>query len=238
MTLWASTMQLPYLDPLYPEQSFPPLESALNEPNGLIAIGGCLSVPRILNAYRSGIFPWFGPEEPILWWSPDPRLVLYPSELIISRSLKKTIRQQVFELSFDQVFPEVMRQCAAPRANEDGTWITNDMFNAYNRLHDLGYAHSIEAWQNGKLAGGLYGIAIGKVFFGESMFHKQSNASKVAFCYLVSLLKNWGFEMIDCQVHTNHLASLGAQEISRQHFLTLITRLCAHSPSTHAWTLA
>ncbi len=228
-------MQLPLLDPSTPEQDFPAIESALSEPDGLLAVGGCLSPQRIIKAYQQGIFPWYNPGEPILWWSPDPRLVLFPEQLIISRSLRKTINKQLFKLSYDQAFPQVMQYCAAPRAKEPGTWITEEMYLAYTELHQQGIAHSFEAWFDDELVGGLYGIAIGQVFFGESMFHRTTDASKVAFCCLVQQLSQWGYQLIDCQVHSNHLTSLGAEEINRDDFSKLLTQYCSTPPVKLAW---
>lgn len=229
-------MQLPILDPLNPDQNFPALKSALTEPDGLLAAGGCLSSQRLINAYTLGIFPWFSPGEPILWWSPNPRLVLFPEKLIVSRSLKKTIRKVNFSITFDQAFPQVMQYCAAPRAEETGTWITEEMFVAYTRLHQQGVAHSFEAWFNGELVGGMYGIAIGQVFFGESMFHRKTDASKVALYYLVQHLSEWGYQLIDCQIHSPHLSSLGAEEIEREQFSSLLKRYCPIQPNNRAWT--
>ncbi len=228
-------MQLPILDPLNPDEDFPEIESALSEPDGLLAAGGCLSPQRIIRAYQQGIFPWFNPGEPILWWSPNPRLVLFPDQLIVSRSLRKTIRKELFILTSDQAFPQVMQYCAAPRSQESGTWITEEMYIAYTELFQQGVAHSFEAWFDGELVGGLYGIAIGQVFFGESMFHKKTDASKVAFCCLVENLSEWGYQLIDCQVHSNHLSSLGAEEINRENFSQLLAQYCPLPPSTSAW---
>jgi leucyl/phenylalanyl-tRNA--protein transferase len=188
--------------------------------DGLLAIGGDLSEKRLLLAYRMGIFPWFSDDQPILWWSPDPRLVLYPDEIRISKSLKKVIKKKMFHLTMDTAFEEVINACAqVPRADDQGTWIVKDMIDAYCRLHEAGFAHSVEAWYKGKLAGGLYGISLGKSFFGESMFTYMSNASKVAFAALVAYLRELSFDMIDCQVATAHLIRFGAIEISRDRFL-------------------
>lgn len=228
-------MPLTVLDTNNPEQEFPALNKALSVPDGLLAIGGCLSKKRLLNAYRHGVFPWFNPDDPILWWSPDPRLVLFPQKLIISRSLKKTLRKNIFSVTFDQVFDDVINACAEPRQQSTGTWITSEMNHAYRELHQLGMAHSVEAWHDGKLVGGLYGVAIGKVFFGESMFHTQTDASKVAFIYLVEQLQNWNYQMIDCQVHTSHLASLGAEEIKRNVFKKLLNQYCDTTAHPAAW---
>ena len=203
---------------------FPPLENALTSPNGLLAAGGDLSASRLLSAYRNGIFPWFNEDEPILWWSPDPRMVLFPNELKISRSLAKLIRKNNYTIQTDAHFVEVMQSCAAPRKDQQGTWIHPEMINAYSELHRLGLAHSVETWIDGALAGGLYGVALGKIFFGESMFSRSPNASKIAFAYLVRQLSKWEFAVIDCQVKTTHLASLGAREIPRHVFRQLLER--------------
>jgi leucyl/phenylalanyl-tRNA--protein transferase len=228
-------MQLSVLDPTQPKQAFPPIDQALEEPNGLIAVGGCLSPQRIVNAYRCGIFPWFNPGEPILWWSPDPRLVLYPEQLKVSRSLNKTLRKQRFEIRYDRAFSKVMQACADPRAKQSGTWITTDMHHAYNQLHQQGIAHSVEAWQDDELVGGLYGLAIGQVFFGESMFHRKTDASKVVFVNMVQQLTDWGYRLIDCQVSSDHLLTLGAEEIPRQKFIGLLQQLCRLHPHPSAW---
>jgi len=228
-------MQLVQLDSRNPGQTFPPLALALSDPEGLLAYGGCLSPQRLLNAYRHGIFPWYGPGEPILWWSPNPRLVLFPDKLQVSRSLRKTLRRQTFDVTFDMAFSKVMQECAAPREGQQGTWITQDMLAAYSELHRLGYAHSVEAWHDGVLAGGLYGVTIGRVFFGESMFHRQRDASKVAFVQLVQQLTNWGYRLIDCQVSSGHLLSLGAQAIPRTQFAELIADWCGTAAADNAW---
>jgi len=205
---------------------FPPLTDALTEPNGLIAIGGDLSAARLLSAYKQGIFPWFSEGEPIMWWSPDPRMVLFPDELKISASLKKTLRKNLFELRFNTAFREVMTACSeTPRYGQAGTWISNEMINAYCKLHDLGYAISMESWLDGKLVGGCYGVKIGRMFYGESMFHHVTDASKVAFVHLVEFLKNQGVGMIDCQMKTPLLASFGGREIARDEFMQNLTKL-------------
>ena len=198
---------------------FPSPNLALEEPNGLLAFGGDLSAERLLLAYRQGIFPWFNEGEPPLWWSPAPRMVLYPTEIKISRSLAKRIKRQEFQLTFNTCFNQVIEQCAISRQATTGTWITPEMQTAYNQLHTRGYANSVEVWQNKQLVGGLYGLALGGVFFGESMFSKVSDASKVALVTLTQHLQQQGFSLIDCQVYTDHLASLGAREISRELFL-------------------
>lgn len=197
---------------------FPALDKALREPNGLLAAGGDLSAARLLAAYRHGCFPWYSDGQPLLWWSPDPRTVLPPQELHLSRSLAKLIRQQRFEVSFDRDFAAVIQGCAGPRDYADGTWITTAMQQAYLELHRQGVAHSVEVWESGQLVGGLYGLAIGQLFFGESMFSRTDNASKVGFATLVGKLCEWGFVLIDCQMPTQHLHSFGARAIPRAEF--------------------
>jgi len=211
---------------------FPPVEHALRSPNGLLAAGGDLSAPRLLEAYRHGIFPWFNPGEPALWWSPDPRMVLVPGEFKISRSFAKVLRNAAFEVRCDTGFEQVMRGCAAPRSEQGGTWINEDMIAAYCELHRMGYAHSVEAWMDGKLVGGLYGIAIGRMFYGESMFSHAGNASKIALAHLARQLERWQFGMIDCQMNTAHLASLGAREIPRSEFIARLQELINCEPVT------
>ena len=212
---------------------FPPLQQALHVPNGLLAAGGDLSPSRLLTAYRSGIFPWFNVGDPILWWSPDPRMVFVPGEFRISRSLAKTLRNIRYEVRFDNAFEQVMRACAAPRSGQNGTWIHEAMIAAYRALHEAGNAHSVEVWQNGKLVGGVYGIAIGRMFYGESMFSSVTNGSKIALAHLARQLERWGFGMIDCQMYTPHLASLGAREISRTEFITRLQDLVNCEPVLH-----
>jgi leucyl/phenylalanyl-tRNA---protein transferase len=214
---------------------FPPLEQALDHPDGLIATGGDLSPNRIIVAYRLGIFPWYNDDEPILWWSPAQRMVLLPECLKVSRSLRKTIRKGQFTVTIDQNFRGVIQECAGPRRKQYGTWITTDMQEAYCQLHYDGLAHSVEAWYEERLVGGLYGIALGKVFFGESMFSRISDASKVAFAHFVWQLQGWGYELIDCQVKTDHLQSLGAIEIPRPQYRALLDRLCEMPGHTGAW---
>lgn len=226
---------LPFLDPDSNIQPFPPVSKALTKPDGLLAMGGCLSTQRLINAYTQGIFPWYSYGDPILWWSPDPRLVIFPENLHLSKSLQKTLRKQTFQVTFDTAFTQVIKACAAPRADESGTWLLPDMQQAYSRLHDEGHAHSVEAWYKGELVGGLYGIAIGQVFFGESMFHRKTDASKVAFVTLIQQLTGWGYQLIDCQVHTPHLISLGAQEITRSNFSSLLQQYHHCKPHTTAW---
>ena len=214
--------------PWLPRQPlFPPVESALNEPegpNGLLAAGGDLSPQRLLAAYRLGIFPWSSPGEPLLWWSPDPRMVLFPNELKISRSFAKVLRNRTYEVRLDTCFARVMAECAAPRDGNPGTWISPDMQAAYCRLHELGYAHSVETWIDGDLAGGLYGVALGRAFYGESMFSRARDGSKIALAHLCRYLEQRGFAVIDCQMKTEHLASLGAREIPRREFAAGLAR--------------
>lgn len=208
------------------ESCFPPVDTALAHPNGLLAKGGDLSLPRLLDAYRHGIFPWFSTGQPILWWSPAPRMVLYPQELNISRSMRKRLKQQDYEVRYNTAFREVMQACAETvRPDQDGTWITGPMIEAYATLQELGHALSAETWIDGQLAGGLYGVRIGRMFFGESMFHRVSNASKIAFIHLVQELQRQGCGLIDCQMHTSHLASLGAREIPRREFCRQLAEL-------------
>ena len=209
--------------------SFPPAHLAIKE--GLLAVGGDLSVDRLLMAYRSGIFPWYSEGDPILWWSPDPRLVLYPDELRISKSLRRFINKRVFQITFDQAFEGVIRGCAeTKRAYGEGTWITDEMKDAYCRLHRHGYAHSVEAWHSNKLVGGLYGVILGRVFFGESMFSQVSNSSKVAFVRLVQHLQRMNFKLIDCQVKTDHLMRFGAREVPRKLFLEQLEKAVDAKP--------
>jgi leucyl/phenylalanyl-tRNA--protein transferase len=204
---------------------------------GLLAVGGDLSVERLLLAYSSGIFPWYSDGEPILWWSPDPRLVLYPNELKISRSLRKVIRQDVFDIHMDRAFETVISECAQVRLeNQESTWIVDDMVRAYCRLHGAGFAHSVEAWQGNALVGGLYGVSIGKCFFGESMYTRVTNASKVALVALVEHVKPLGFAFIDCQIPTAHLFRLGAREISRSRYLGELTDALRYPTQKGQWT--
>lgn len=211
-------------------EPFPRLETALVEPNGLLAAGGDLSVARLRAAYARGIFPWFNPGDPILWWSPDPRMVLFPDELRVRRSLRKRLRRGGYEIRVNSAFRDVVRACAGPRDGQPGTWITNDMVEAYCALHAAGCAHSVETWIAGELVGGLYGIALGKAFFGESMFTRTSDASKIAFVHLVTQLGRWDFGLIDCQMRTDHLASFGAREIPRTQFAGRLGELIHSRP--------
>lgn len=207
---------------------FPPVTQALKEPDGLLAAGGELTSERLLAAYRRGIFPWFSPGDPLLWWSPDPRMVLFPDEFKLSDSLAKILRSGAFEVRTDTAFEQVMRACAAPRDGQNGTWIDEQMIAAYCALHRSGYAHSVETWQHGKLVGGLYGIAIGQMFYGESMYSRVSNASKIALAHLTRQYPS--IRMIDCQMHTPHLASLGAKLIPRDEFISRLEALLNCEP--------
>jgi len=221
------------LTPNDPDLRFPPAELA--SPEGLLAIGGDLRPERLLEAYRHGIFPWYSTGQPILWWCPDPRMVLFPDKLRISRSLGKTLRTGRFSVTLDTQFRRVMEACALPRPTQDGTWITPEMIEAYAQLHEIGCAHCVEAWIGDELVGGLYGIALGSMFFGESMFARAANASKVAFVHLVRQLQRWGFTLIDCQVTTAHLASLGAEEIARSEFLRLLAEALRGTDRRGRW---
>lgn len=221
---------------LPPEPLFPPVDTALGEPNGLLAAGGDLTPGRILAAYRRGIFPWFSPGEPILWWSPDPRMVLFPNEFKCSRSLVKTLRHKDYEVRLDTTFGAVMAACAAtPREGQNGTWISAEMQAAYGRLHELGFAHSVETWVGGRLVGGLYGIALGRAFYGESMFSHATDASKIALAHLCLHLRRLGFGIIDCQMETKHLASLGARPIARRDFIAHLDHLTAAGGEPGPW---
>ena len=212
-----------WLEPNNKHFAFPHPNKALTEPDGLLAVGGDLSAERIINAYLNGIFPWYVPGEPILWWSPNPRAVLFPEKFHRSKSLRKLINKKQFHCTIDHAFEQVIAACAhTPRKEQDGTWITDEMQNAYIHLHHLGLAHSAECWLGDELVGGLYGIGLGKIFFGESMFARKSNASKVAFAHLLDFLNESDYSLIDCQVTTDHLLSLGAEEIPRNEFLNLV----------------
>lgn len=216
---------------------FPPVETALRTPNGLLAAGADLSPERLIAAYSRGIFPWFSEGEPILWWSPDPRMVLFPSELKVSRSLAKTLRNRDYEVRSDTAFRAVMEACSAPRPGQIGTWISPQMLDAYVNLHELGIVHSVETWIGGQLAGGLYGVELGRAFFGESMFSRERDASKIALVHLVRHLAGRGVGMIDCQMATGHLASLGAREIARSEFSARLTELVKLPQALGRWQL-
>lgn len=227
---------IPWLDPQRPV--FPDPATALRDPDGLLAAGGNLSADTLLAAYRRGIFPWYAPPDPILWWSPDPRAVLIPDRLHVSRSMHKLIKRRPFTVSCDQAFREVMLHCAAPRRYTADTWISDEMIAAYTRLHQLGYAHSVEVWQQDRLVGGLYGLAIGRVFFGESMFSRVDNASKYAFILLARQLQQAGFALIDCQVASAHLQSLGACTLPRAEFQLRLQQAIDQPPLFSPWTPA
>lgn len=216
---------------------FPPLEHAMTDPDGLLAIGGDLSPARLLQAYKHGVFPWFNDEQPILWWSPNPRAVLFPGQIHCSRSLRKTINRATHEIRWDSAFDEVIMHCAnTPRHGQQGTWITREMINAYRQLFTLGYAHSIEVWRDATLVGGLYGISIGEVFFGESMFSLESNASKIALVALAERLQKWEFTLIDCQVGNAHLTTMGVRSIPRTTFANLLAQ-SVHIPPPKEWAV-
>lgn len=216
---------------------FPDIDLALAEPNGLLAAGGDLSPKRLIQAYSEGIFPWYEEGQPILWWSPNPRMVLSPEKLHISKSLQKTLNKSPYRVSLDTAFSEVMECCAIPRENSDGTWITEDMQTAYRELHAAGVAHSVEVWSQETLLGGLYGVALGQMFFGESMFSFASNTSKIALVTLVKQLQQWNYKLIDCQVSSEHLQSLGATEISRKEFKQQLADLLPRTGNVGLWEL-
>jgi len=222
--------------PVYMLSRNSPFPSPERAEDGLLAIGGDLSEPRLLSAYAQGIFPWYSKGEPILWWSPDPRLVLFPDEFTVTRRFERTLRAGKFHIAFDTAFPDVIRACAAiPRPGQDGTWITPEMINAYCRLHRAGYAHSVETWFDGELAGGLYGVSLGKCFFGESMFSLRPDASKTALAALVARARQWDFAFIDCQVETPHLERMGARNIPRHDFLRLLREALRHDTQRGRW---
>ena len=221
--------QIPWLNPS--NTTFPAPSLALREPNGLLAVGGDLSPDRILAAYQRGIFPWFNPGDPILWWSPSPRTVIYPSQLHVSKSLRKFLRAGTYRVTFDHCFSEIMYACAGPRRDSDGTWISEEIIAGYTALHHRGFAHSVEVWRDQELVGGLYGMVLGRIFFGESMFSRADNASKVGFAHLVQQLLAWNFQLIDCQVANDHLFSLGAVEIPREDFQQLLLNFVSETPN-------
>jgi len=223
------------LNPSNPNAPFPDVEAAETEPDGLLAVGGDLSVTRLLNAYRHGIFPWYGEGQPILWWSPNPRTVLFPSHLKISRSLRKTLRKRAYMATLDRAFGAVIQACAEPRPDGNGTWILPELMRAYAGLHRAGHAHSVEIWREDTLAGGLYGVALGRVFFGESMFSRARDTSKVALVHLVNVLSDWGYQMIDCQIYSPHLESLGAIQIPRSSFVEALHHWCPVPGRTGSW---
>ncbi|HOO70486.1 MAG TPA: leucyl/phenylalanyl-tRNA--protein transferase [Spirochaetota bacterium] len=213
---------------------FPPVELA--DPSGILAVGGDLSPERLLMSYSLGIFPWYSQGDPILWWSPDPRFVLFPDELRVSRTMRQVFRRNHFDITFDRAFEDVINGCKEPRRGHDGTWITGEMLSAYVDLYRMGYAHSVEAWKDGELAGGLYGVSLGGCFFGESMFSRESNASKAAFITLVNRLQGKNFPLIDCQVHTSHLESMGARGIPRTEFIDLLNRALSLPTIRGSWS--
>ena len=228
--------RLRWLGPSDGPEALPKPASALSEPNGLLAAGGALRPEWLLAAYRQGIFPWYEEGQPILWWCPDPRAVLRPDELKVSRSLRRTLRRGTFTVTADRAFAAIVEGCAAPRRYTDATWITPDMARAYERMHELGWAHSFEAWRDGRLAGGVYGIAIGRVFFGESMFSRERDASKVALVRAVEFLKARSVALIDCQIPSSHTTRLGATALTRERFLGLLDELCEPPGSPGPWT--
>lgn len=213
----------------------PPPSHSLTDPNGLLAAGGSLDLPVLLDAYRRGVFPWYSPGEPLLWWSPDPRTVFRPDAFHVSRSLARLLRRQPFGLTVDRDFSGVMRACGPERSGHSGTWITPEMSAAYTALHAAGHAHSIECWQAGELVGGVYGVTLGRAFFGESMFSRVANASKVALAVLCRHLVLWGYRMFDCQMESAHLLSLGAESIPRAQFLAELAAAVDHAPAPDAW---
>lgn len=227
-------IRLPELDPAAPER-FPDPRSALREPNGLLAFGGDLSPERLLAAYGQGIFPWYGEEEPILWWSPDPRCVFRTESLHVNRSLRRQLRGKDWRVSVDRDFSAVIRACAAPRADHAGTWIVPGMIDAYIAMHRLGHAHSVEVWEGMRLVGGIYGLAVGRLFCGESMFSAESGGSKLALVTLAALLRQWGWPLIDAQVANAHTLALGAGEVSRERYLHEAARLAALPGRTGNW---
>lgn len=226
---------LPVIRPIPREHRFPDPNTA--DPSGLLAYGGDLDPARLLLAYRAGIFPWYVRGQPILWWSPDPRTVLFTEELVVQRSLAKRVRQRRFNITLDRAFPQVIRECAkVPRPGQRGTWITGEMIDAYAHLHALGFAHSVEAWDGDALVGGLYGVAVGRLYAGESMFAHAPDASKIAFVHLTRQLARWGFPLIDCQVHTDHLERFGAREIPRADYLGHCSVLCNQPGRPGPWS--
>lgn len=225
---------IPLLGPL---DRFPPVSRALVDPNGLLAAGGGLGVDRLVDAYARGIFPWFSEGDPVLWWCPDPRMVLETGAVHVSRSLKRRLKKRDYVVTLDRAFRQVLQECAAPRDHEKGTWLVPAMIRAYERLHRAGLAHSVEVWMDDQLAGGLYGVALGRMFYGESMFSRQTDGSKIAIAYLCTQLQRWGFPIIDCQMRTSHLATLGAREMPRREFVALVGRLVKEAGRPGPWKL-
>ncbi len=231
-------MDITWLDPSNPYASFPNANQASTDPEGLLAAGGDLSEARLLNAYKNGIFPWYEYGQPILWWSPNPRGVIYTKDFRISRSLRKTLRKHDWTITFDGDFQRTVMACATPRSYARGTWITNEMFEAYYKLHLLGHAHSVELWdRQERLVGGLYGVLIGKMFYGESMFSFQNNASKVVLAYLTMHMHHWGLPLLDCQLPSKHLTSLGASIINRNEYIKSMTPLCNDQQADFDWAI-
>ena len=218
-------------------EDFPPVSLALDDPDGLLAAGGDLGIERLLKAYRAGIFPWYSEGQPILWWSPDPRCVIFPGSVHVSRSLHRTLKRGHFRVSIDQDFDGVLAGCAAPRRDGAGTWLSAEMQTAYRRLFEHGHAHSVECWCGDEMVGGLYGVAIGRLFFGESMFSRMSDASKVCLTTLAVWLQRWNYQLLDCQVHNRHLETLGATCIARRDFTALLDRWCGADPAPDAWRM-
>ena len=229
-------VRLHWLDPHDPHQPFPPPHLAMQNPNGLLAIGGDLGIGRLVRAYSRGIFPWFNPNEPILWWSPDPRAVLVPSRFHISRSLHRKLRQGHFALSMDKAFASVLDGCSERRLDSRGTWLGTAMKKAYQALFDSGLCHSVEVWQHGRLIGGIYGVALGRAFFGESMFSREKDGSKIAMSQLTRQLDHWNFQLFDCQVSSAHLKRLGAVDIRRDRFLLLLRDALSLPGRTGHWS--
>jgi leucyl/phenylalanyl-tRNA--protein transferase len=223
------------LDPGNPRAPFPAAGLAETDPNGLLAVGGDLHPERLINAYRNGIFPWFSPGDPILWWSPDPRTLLFPAQVRVSRSLRKALRRRRLGVTMDRAFDAVIRACSGPRRDGAGTWLVPEMIAAYGRLHRRGLAHSVEVWQDGELVGGLYGVGLGRVFYGESMFSRVGDASKVALVHLCQRLDAWGFAVVDCQMMSGHLVRMGAQQVQRDAFTALLRRWCPVPGREGSW---
>jgi len=230
-----SPTQITWLTPNDPPDAFPDAENALAEPDGLLAAGGDLSSERLLYAYRHGIFPWYDEGQPVLWWSPDPRCVFLPGDMHISRRLRQQMRNSIANLRFNTAFADVIQACAGARKSQQGTWITADMMAAYKKLHAEGWAHSIEIWEDGKLTGGVYGLLVGKAFFGESMFSGSANTSKMALWGLTRHLQEFGLELIDCQVVSEHLLTLGASVIPRSEFTAILNRACNPPKRLEIW---
>lgn len=228
-------IRLHWLDPRDPQQPFPPAHLAMRDPNGLLAIGGDLSPTRLLRAYAQGIFPWYNPDEPILWWSPDPRAVLEPGQMHVSRSLARALRRDDHAVTLDHAFSQVLEACACLRPRSRGTWLGDDMQAAYLGLFRLGHAHSVEVWRQGRLIGGLYGVSTGRMFYGESMFVREADASKIALYWLGQQLQAWNFELIDCQITSPHLQSLGAYSLERNRFLARACPAAQQAGRTGRW---